>query len=1077
MKNMQKMVFLFAMVISNNVDGQLWKEYVDSAKILRQQSKYADAILYFKKSLNELKKDSLNTITYGLLLDNLGNAYSNMAQNDNAEAIFTEAKEVWQKMGNQPENLAWAYNSLAILYRNMHQYPKAESHHLEAKKTLEKTYDSIALEKNSTYANTCDNLGILYQITSDYSLAEPLLLKARAIREIVDGKGSNNYAISCDNLGIFYSSISKYNLGESYMIEGKNAWEKFFKSKESQSYATSCNNLGFLYKKTGQYKKAETLYHESRKIREKILPENHPQLARSFENLGFLYIEMGMYENAEDLLLKAKNIIDRTNDNPDNPRNASILSAMGTLYRHMGQFEKAEIFYVQVKEIMEKVFDKKPLNYVTSYNNLATLYESTGQYAKAEALYLAAKKISEGEPSGKQNAMYALSCSNLGSVYAYMGEYAKAKLYAAEAMEIWGKVVGKEHLTYAQICNTLGFSLANLGDYKEAELLYMESKDIRQKIVGTVHTDYIQSCLALANLYWMQNKPKEAYNYYSDAFNFQKTQNSIFFAFTNEFEKHSYIKTYEYIEKHIQSFNLTSSTSEKQDFVYQLAISKRNLVLSSVQQLRQAILTSTDTNFVKLSNKWFDLKEQLSFWLSKPIQERKGMDGELVDKANNLEKELMRLSDNFKKQQKQQEITWKDIQNSLHEGEAAIEFSEFQYYNGRKYTDSVYYIALILQKDKPYPEMIKLFERRQLDSLLKYKNTSASQHYLTSLYSKPQINELNSLYNIIWKPIEEKLTGIKNIYLAPAGLLYKISFAALPVSKTEVLSDRYTLVQLNTTSSIVNNFAKNVSVTDKINIYGGVQYNADSNSIRNAALKYSANDVATRSLPDDLPRDGVGEFYYLTGSEKEVAEIRKLATQNNYSVTVSDGVLATEESFKALTGKNSPAILHIATHGFFFPDPKNEKKDDRMGGAIVFKQSNNPLIRSGLALAGANNAWKGKPVAGVEDGILTSFEVSNMYLPNTKLAVLSACETGLGDIQGSEGVYGLQRAFKIAGVENLIMSLWKVDDAATSEFMQEFYKGLFAKRTIQDAFYNAQRVMKNKYRSDPYKWAAWVLIR
>ncbi len=148
-----------------------------------------------------------------------------------------------------------------------------------------------------------------------------------------------------------------------------------------------------------------------------------------------------------------------------------------------------------------------------------------------------------------------------------------------------------------------------------------------------------------------------------------------------------------------------------------------------------------------------------------------------------------------------------------------------------------------------------------------------------------------------------------------------------------------------------------------------------------------------------------------------------------------------------------------------------------MGGAIVFKQSDSPLIRSGLALAGANNVWKGKPVQGVEDGILTAYEVSNMYLPNTKLAVLSACETGLGDIQGSEGVYGLQRAFKMAGVENLIMSLWKVDDAATSEFMQECYKNLFEKQTINNAFYNAQTIMKNKYRNDPYKWAAWVLIR
>jgi CHAT domain-containing protein len=149
-----------------------------------------------------------------------------------------------------------------------------------------------------------------------------------------------------------------------------------------------------------------------------------------------------------------------------------------------------------------------------------------------------------------------------------------------------------------------------------------------------------------------------------------------------------------------------------------------------------------------------------------------------------------------------------------------------------------------------------------------------------------------------------------------------------------------------------------------------------------------------------------------------------------------------------------------------------------MAGGKVFQQADNPLFRSGLLFAGANAAWNGKFTEGQEeDGILTAFEVSNLYLPNTKLVVLSACETALGDIKGSEGVYGLQRAFKMAGVKNLVMSLWKVPDEATSDFMQLFYKNMFQGKPIDLSFYETQKQMKNKYRNEPYQWAAWILVK
>ena len=445
---------------------------------------------------------------------------------------------------------------------------------------------------------------------------------------------------------------------------------------------------------------------------------------------------------------------------------------------------------------------------------------------------------------------------------------------------------------------------------------------------------------------------------------------------------------------------------------------------------------------------------------------------DLEEQANTLEKELTRNSSAFQKQQAQNDITWQSIQQNLKPDEAAVEFVKFHFYNGKRWTDSTYYIALLLTKIDTTPRLIPLFEEKQLNNFVKAGNTYST---ITALYKNERAK---AAYNLIWTPLEKHLKGVSKIYFAPAGLLYRISLPALQTNDHEVLSDKYQLIQLNTTASIVNQSENFIDTSDKVYLYGGIQYDVDSTTLKQAVAEYHIKSENKNFISAYTTRGN--DLTYLSYTEKEINEINDLSTKKNYPVAIFSGTSASEESIKALNGNASPSVLHIATHGFFFPDPKEKMKNNvqyETGSGDVFQQSDNPLFRSGLLLSGANAAWKGKPIEGVEDGVLTAYEVSNLYLPNTKLVVLSACETGLGDIQGNEGVYGLQRAFKIAGVQNLVMSLWKVPDKETSEFMQEFYKNIFNKQSISDAFYNAQTVMKNKYRNEPYKWAAWILVR
>ena len=193
--------------------------------------------------------------------------------------------------------------------------------------------------------------------------------------------------------------------------------------------------------------------------------------------------------------------------------------------------------------------------------------------------------------------------------------------------------------------------------------------------------------------------------------------------------------------------------------------------------------------------------------------------------------------------------------------------------------------------------------------------------------------------------------------------------------------------------------------------------------------------------------------------------------RNKIAVTTYLKEQATEDRVYQL---HSPGILHIATHGFFLPDQKKNKTKEE-GNGNVYSLAEDPLMRSGLVLAGGNYAWSGNPpVDGVDDGIATAYEISQLNFSTTELLVLSACETALGDIKGTEGVFGLQRGFKMAGVKKMIVSLWQVPDKETAELMSAFYTYWINGKTINEAFYQAQGELRKKYPA--LYWAAFVLV-
>jgi len=1063
MKDIRITVLLF-ILFSFSVDGygQLWKQYADSAKLYTNQKNIDNAIEFYLKAKVELQKDSAGTQTYAQICYGLGICFSQKNQYDQAEKLYLEAKQIQDKvLGREYRGYSATCNSLANIYVSKGQYGKAELLYLEVKQIWEKELG----KENPDYANACNSLAVLYSRMGLFEKAEPLFLETKQIREKISGKESSGYTDVCYNLAGLYKFSGQYEKAEPLLIEVKHIEEKVL-GKENPDYATTCDGLAILYTSMGLYEKAEPLLLEAKQIQEKSVGKEHPDYVFTIGGLADLYNATGQYEKAEPLYLEARQIFGKTLGR-ENPDYAGSCNDLANLYMDMGQYEKAKPLYLEAKQIQEKTVGKENPDYATSCNNLALLYEDIGQYEKAKPLYLEAKRIQE-KTVGKENPDYATSCNNLANLDMEMRRYEKAKPLYLEAKQIWKKTEGKKTPSYATSCNNLAVLYVNMRQYVKAEPLALEAKQIQETVLGKEHPDYEYSCNNLGLLYWAMHKPLRAEKEFTESFSVNAYNLFSVFQFTNEKEQTAFIKNILGEDNNTYSFYVSSGLKPEQ--LYALSLFHRNLILSSSQALRKQLFFSNDTSLINKYNAWQDTKKYLAVLYSKPINERKDAPG-LEEKADQQEKELSRLSSAFEKQQ--QRVRWKDIQNKLKADEASIEFASFQFYNGRRLTDSIYYIALVLRKDKPKAALVRLFEKKQLDKLLNSTKNLAIEDRINMLYSNNK-----ALYNLTWKPLEEYLHGIKKVYFASAGNLFKISFAALPVNNKQALGDRYQLIQLNTTASISENYESFIAIGDKIQLYGGIQYNADSAALKHAASTYRDTDASSHSLPDDL-RKGTG-VKDLPGTRQEVEGIKIEADNAHMQVTILSGVNATEESLKALNGKASPSVLHIASHGFFFPDPKLSKLDifqQKFEKTNVFRQSDNPLFRSGLLFAGANNAWQGKPVEGIEDGILTAYEVSDLYLPNTKLVVLSACETALGDIQGSEGVYGLQRAFKLAGVQNLVMSLWTVPDVETAEFMNLFYKNLFAGQSIQNAFLNTQEAMMNKYRSEPYKWAAWVLIR
>jgi len=1083
--------------------------YIKMSRYKEAESLIVEAIQIAKATYGE------NHPNYGSRLLNLGSIYKEMGRYLEAKSLMIEAMQIDKDAfgENHPEYITDLSN-LATLYTEIGMLEKAEQLLLKAIKITKDIYGKNSIE----YSIKINNLGSVYYNLGRFEEAELLMAEALQIDKDILGTSHPSYGRDLNNLAALYKEVGQYNKAESLIIESikihKNVYGEVHPSyatslnnlvalyfemgryREAQilmkeviqidsitlgithpEYAKHINNLAHLYKAMSKYEQVDKLLTEAVKVYKTTLGLKHPNYGLALNSLGTFYSEIGKYEQAEPLLIESMEI-DKENFGENNLNFGKRLTSMSILYTKMGRYGMAETFMIKALQIIKNSLGNNHYDYAKSLNNLAQLYERMGLSKKAEGMMIKAIDI-VGETHGKQHSKYASMTNNLAPLYVNAGDYEKAESLMLESKRIIKETLGINHLSYANCLSNLANLHVEIGNYMQAEQLMVDAMSIIEENLGKTNDNYLNKGHNLSLLYSRMGKIDQTDSLMTSSFRLMKKHLKQNLGFLSENELEQFFATSFYKNDIYQSliFQKCDSNRTLELFALDIELFRKGILLKSVLQTRKSILESNDTTLTLNYQEMITLRIQSDKLYHMKVDERYLDPDSLLERANELEKELSLQSKEYRRSVEEMDITWEQIQGDIQPSEATVEFTSFNYFD-KGWTDSTLYCALILRKDFDYPKMVYLFEEKQLSQLL--GSASGTQEDISKTYSlHHEESRADKLYNLIWNPLEPYLKGVEKVYVSPSGELNKLAFHALPDSSGKLLCNKYTLEQLSSTREVA--LSEEDSNIETIAVFGGVDYSLDTTEMLAMAQELNTEGIPRAIYRGDTTARGLS-LSYLPGTMEEAIEIEKECNISGKEVEVFSGKLATEENFRSLEEGESPDVIHIATHGFYFPEEKTRAREERIRFMQTeqenqFIYSPDPLIRSGLALAGANHAWKGEKIPeGIEDGILTARDVSRMNLMNTELVVLSACQTGLGDVKGSEGVYGLQRAFKMAGVRYLLMSLWKVPDESTTEFMVSFYKQLLSGESIRESYQITQQVMSAKYPNDPFKWAAFILV-
>jgi len=931
-----------------------------------------------------------------------------------------------QYMGEADEKTVTAANYLAFIYRELAKFSESSRYYYFVLDYLQK----LNGPNDVTVAEILTDLGRLYLDQGEFDMSERYTQRALTIFTEIEGADSLNTATPLLHLGHIATLKKQYADAERYLLQACDRYRDAY----DQDHGATQNclvALAVIYRRTGNYAKAIPLYETALKYYEKEYGEQDLNTASALNNLGLLYGDIGNYKDA---LAKLERVLEITDDlvGPMHPDAITVLANMGHIYAHSGNYEEAARIY-------ERALDRRMWFH------------------------------------GEEHPYILSDLSGMALAYLHLNEFEKAEPIIRDAIRIALRAYGLNNMITADMISLLGKLHYALGDFPRAQRLLHWSRRITLKQVGPTHPAVAQDLAYIANLFVYQQDYENAVATFRQIFEIENIQIKNVFTSTTENQKLAYIKTITATMMDFLSLAMLGF-QDNQDILQtalNVVLARKGIVFDAQARHQEAVinalgndagelwqtLTTKRTALIKLYHASPEAMDADSY--GRDLAELKSDIGVLENRLSKLTT-VTDLADDYN-------VTSAEVSKALAPNEALVEFLKMR---SRKFERGEtqfeeHYIALILRSNGNI-KLVDLGEATQLEQQLHHSLSILKTAPADDTDATRQIRAAEALYSLLWQPLQAAESRAKAFVISPDASLNLIPFNALRNPAGDYLIESTPISYVTSGRDLAAGDFTAEPLSDLF-LAANPDYDGASDPSHPVTLKPTETDSARSS-------DFEYGFPPLPGTESEAQTIPTII--NGQNSIVLTGPQATETAVIAAT---RPRIMHLATHGFFLKDSPSKQSSSPFNFETVSRTGNNenPLLRSGLVFSGVNHASKAESP---RDGVLTALEVTGMNLHGTHLVTLSACETGAGDIRVGEGVFGLRRAFALAGARNLLMSLWPVMDRITANQMQTFYKHFAAGTTPQDALQLVQietiaELRKEHGMAPPFLWAAFILQR